>query len=295
MLNGSVLNGEVLNGPGEIDLTAKATGTEAASAAGAAAVYGDSPNATALATGSAAMSPDVVLVSWDPPTEYSDGTPLPLENIAGYKIHYGTQPGIYSQVIDAGNVTNYLVSGLAPNIPYYFVIGCYDLDGFEGAYSDEITRTRNIVEATAGVGGSSANVSALGTQATGGRGDAAPSGAANVAGSGQQAAGSGGSASAGVAANAAASGQEAAGAAGDIIAQAEAIVAAMGKEVQSGAGDATTGTIDATGMEAQGYAGTAVAAGEVNALIRGLVLRDAAGRVLLLKDAQGRILTIRAV
>jgi hypothetical protein len=81
-------------------------------------------------------------VSWTAPTQYSDGTPMPIENIAGYKIHYGTSSGIYTNTIDAGNVTNYLVFGLQANVPYYFSITAYDLDGIDGAYSDEFSLTR---------------------------------------------------------------------------------------------------------------------------------------------------------
>jgi hypothetical protein len=85
-----------------------------------------------------------MLVSWTAPTEYSDGTPLPPENIGGYRINYGTTSGVYTVQIDAGNVTSYLVFGLQLNVPYYFSITAYDLDGIDGAYSDEFTLTRTI-------------------------------------------------------------------------------------------------------------------------------------------------------
>ena len=81
-------------------------------------------------------------VSWSPPTEYSDGTSLPLENIGGYKLNYGTSSGVYTTTIDVGNVLDYLVYGLELDVPYYFAVLAYDLDGYESAYSDEFTLTR---------------------------------------------------------------------------------------------------------------------------------------------------------
>ena len=39
---------------------------------------------------------------------------------------WGTAPGNYTANIDVGNVLNYTVPGLTPNIPYYFVVAAYN-------------------------------------------------------------------------------------------------------------------------------------------------------------------------
>ncbi|MDA8240687.1 MAG: fibronectin type III domain-containing protein [Nitrospiraceae bacterium] len=62
-------------------------------------------------------------------------------NVAGYKIHYGTTTGVYPNVIDAGNTTAFLVTGLQPETTYYFVITAYDASGNESAPSPEASAT----------------------------------------------------------------------------------------------------------------------------------------------------------
>jgi hypothetical protein len=72
---------------------------------------------------------------WVAPTDNTNGTPL--TDLAGYHIHYGTNPENLTQVIDlAGtSTTEYEVSGLAPGT-YYFAISAYTTEGTESAESD---------------------------------------------------------------------------------------------------------------------------------------------------------------
>ena len=39
-----------------------------------------------------------IKLAWDPPTKYSDDTPL--TDLAGYRVYYGTAPGVYGQSVD---------------------------------------------------------------------------------------------------------------------------------------------------------------------------------------------------
>lgn len=81
-------------------------------------------------------------LTWTPPTNRSDGTVLPADQIDGYKIYYGTTPGTYTNTVDIadGMVTSTMITGLAPGT-YYIVMTTYDVDGLESAYSGEISKT----------------------------------------------------------------------------------------------------------------------------------------------------------
>ena len=68
-----------------------------------------------------------VTIAWDPSTS----------NPIGYRIHYGTSSGSYTQIIDVGNVTEYTVSGLQSDVFYYFVTSAYNEFG-ESGYSNEV-------------------------------------------------------------------------------------------------------------------------------------------------------------
>lgn len=69
-------------------------------------------------------------VSWDANTE---------PDLAGYRLYYGTAPGVYGTPIDVGNVTSYLVTGLTAGVVYYFAVTAYDTSGNESAKSTEVT------------------------------------------------------------------------------------------------------------------------------------------------------------
>lgn len=61
--------------------------------------------------------------------------------VAGYKIYYGKSSGNYSTNVDAGNVTEYTVTGLDSNTKYYFVATAYDIYTIESDYSNEVSTT----------------------------------------------------------------------------------------------------------------------------------------------------------
>ena len=78
------------------------------------------------------------VLSWDSPTTNADGTLL--NDLAGYKIYYGTGSGNYSESIDAGNVVTYEVDNLSAGATYYLAITAYDTADNESQYSDEISK-----------------------------------------------------------------------------------------------------------------------------------------------------------
>jgi hypothetical protein len=73
-------------------------------------------------------------LTWIAPAENTNGTPL--TDLAGYHIHYGTNPDALNQVIDlAGSrSTEFEVSGLTPGT-YYFSVSAYTSMGTESAGS----------------------------------------------------------------------------------------------------------------------------------------------------------------
>jgi hypothetical protein len=97
---------------------------------------------TTSATPPAASSNSSITFSWVPPTENSNGSPL--TNLAGYKIHYGTAPEDYSQVVALNNpsLNRYVLDSL-PSGTYYFAITAYNSAGVESTLSGEISATLN--------------------------------------------------------------------------------------------------------------------------------------------------------
>ena len=77
----------------------------------------------------------VATLTWDAPTTNTDGTPI--TDLAGYKVHYGTSSGNYSQNIDVGNITTYPVDSLTDGLIYYFVVTAYNVSGNESGFSNE--------------------------------------------------------------------------------------------------------------------------------------------------------------
>ena len=71
-----------------------------------------------------------VTLSWDPNTE---------ADLAGYKVHYGTVSGSYTNSIDVHKVTTYSVAGLNVGQTYYFSASAYNASGASSGYSNEVT------------------------------------------------------------------------------------------------------------------------------------------------------------
>jgi len=79
-----------------------------------------------------------VHLAWDP----SSG------NVTGYHIYYASSSGAYSnKYIDAGNVTDYVVTDLQPDSAYYFVVRAFNSAG-ESGNSNEVSWPNVTVNAT---------------------------------------------------------------------------------------------------------------------------------------------------
>lgn len=81
-----------------------------------------------------------VTLSWEPPTENEDGTPL--MDLAGYHVYWGTSNGEYTNfatVSDAGT-TSFVVDELTA-ATWYFATTAFNSDGFESDYSDTKSTT----------------------------------------------------------------------------------------------------------------------------------------------------------
>jgi len=83
-----------------------------------------------------------ISLSWTAPVARTDGTPLSLSEIAGYRVHYGTSSGNYTGHI---NITNgSLQSATVNGIPvgrYYVAMSTYDARGLESRYSAPVVKS----------------------------------------------------------------------------------------------------------------------------------------------------------
>ena len=91
---------------------------------------------TALAffAGSSAHAATVTL-AWDR---------SPETNVAGYRVDYGTSPGIYTATVDVGNLTSRQFPGLTDGTPYYFIVRAYTGSGVLSAPSVEVSTRAGI-------------------------------------------------------------------------------------------------------------------------------------------------------
>lgn len=82
------------------------------------------------------VSSGTATLAWAAPSTNVDGTPL--TNLAGYKVYYGTTPGIYSS-IDVGYLTSCELGGLTKGQTYYFAVTAYDTNNNESDYSTTVS------------------------------------------------------------------------------------------------------------------------------------------------------------
>lgn len=79
-------------------------------------------------------------LNWDPVTKDTSGDSL--EDLAGYKIHYGTSLEAMDtvEVLENPSQTTYVVQGLSPGT-WYFAATAYTTDGTESALSNVASKT----------------------------------------------------------------------------------------------------------------------------------------------------------
>jgi hypothetical protein len=80
------------------------------------------------------------LLSWQPPVEREDGTPL--TELAGFRVEFGMNPeALDSEVtLDNPGLTSYLVEGLTEGT-WYFVVRALDTEGRISAPSGMASKT----------------------------------------------------------------------------------------------------------------------------------------------------------
>lgn len=81
--------------------------------------------------------PDVTMtLGWGTPNTNTDGTPI--DDLGGYRVHYGTQSGVYTHQVDAGLSPSVGIPGLLRGHAYFFAVTAYDEAGQQSPYSEEM-------------------------------------------------------------------------------------------------------------------------------------------------------------
>lgn len=78
------------------------------------------------------------LIKWVAPSEREDKTGLSLSQIAGYRIYYGVESGVYTEQVGINDpsATEYAVEDiLMPSIKYFVVMTTIDTEGRESNWS----------------------------------------------------------------------------------------------------------------------------------------------------------------
>lgn len=111
------------------------TGLLTACGGGASSSSGDNrDNTGALAEG-------VVSLTWAAPSTRADSSYLPMTDLQGYRIYYGTSAEDLDMLVDLNDnsLTDYSISDL-PAGSYFFTVTAYDLDGQESGFSNVISK-----------------------------------------------------------------------------------------------------------------------------------------------------------
>ncbi|HEV8699841.1 MAG TPA: fibronectin type III domain-containing protein [Candidatus Polarisedimenticolia bacterium] len=77
-----------------------------------------------------ASAASLVRLAWDANSE---------SDLAGYRLHYGTSPGVYNQTQEAGTATSLELWSLDPSTTYYFVVHAFDRAGNESPASNAVS------------------------------------------------------------------------------------------------------------------------------------------------------------
>lgn len=78
------------------------------------------------------------ILTWAAPETNEDGTPL--TSLGGYKVYYGTTPGVFTSIVVVGPASSYQVTGLAKGEVYYFAVSAYDSSGNESDLSEIVSK-----------------------------------------------------------------------------------------------------------------------------------------------------------
>ena len=83
----------------------------------------------------------VLELNWSAPATRTDGEPLSLSDIDGYRLYYGKKKGEYVRGADIkdGAAQSATVTGV-PHGKYYVVMTTYDTNGVESDYSESVRK-----------------------------------------------------------------------------------------------------------------------------------------------------------
>ena len=97
-------------------------------------------NVSVLPSASVALATGSVTLSWLPPTQNTDGSPL--ADLAGYRVYWGPAPGNYPNSVTVPNagLATYVVGQLTPAV-WHFAVTAYTNAGIESAYSNVASKT----------------------------------------------------------------------------------------------------------------------------------------------------------
>ena len=65
----------------------------------------------------------------------------PAGNLGGYRVHYGTESGVYTTTTDVGNHTEATIPNLSVHTTYFFAVTAYDTAALESEPSNEVALT----------------------------------------------------------------------------------------------------------------------------------------------------------
>jgi len=112
---------------------------ESSPGTGAGSGSGSGTGASSEAPTPVVSGPNVAL-SWDVPTQTIDGQTL--QNLAGYRIHYGTNQNALVSSIEVASpgMNSYTVENLQAGTTYYFAVRAIAADGGESELSNVVSR-----------------------------------------------------------------------------------------------------------------------------------------------------------
>jgi hypothetical protein len=92
-------------------------------------------------TGGGATTNGRLVLSWIAPSSRTDGSYLPLTELEGYRIYYGSSANNLTMLVDLNDkdITEYTVDSL-PSGNYYFAITVYDQNGIESGFSNIVNK-----------------------------------------------------------------------------------------------------------------------------------------------------------
>jgi hypothetical protein len=88
---------------------------------------------------SSSSGTESVTLSWTAPTRNTDGSTL--TNLAGYRVHYGTSAGNYTDSVQIPNksMTSVVIEDLSPT-RWYFAVKAYNTSGVESGFSASVSK-----------------------------------------------------------------------------------------------------------------------------------------------------------